>query len=75
LHLEDPEYAAAFTPEPVAPVDVMALRRRLAVLEQSGRSMSRRLGQELVSELEFDEFIVENRAKIRAVAMSWRAQR
>lgn len=64
--LEDPLYAAAFLAEPER-MDIPALRRRLAVLESSGRSMSARLGMELVTEEEFDAFIGENRAKIREV--------
>jgi site-specific DNA recombinase len=65
--LGDPAYAEAFAPEFTATVDLTVLRRRLAMLETQGRSMATRLGQELISEDEFDSFIVENRAKIRAV--------
>lgn len=64
--LQDPAYQEAFLLEPKR-VDIPALRRRLGVLESSGRSMATRLGTELITEDEFDSFIVENRAKIREV--------
>lgn len=67
VKLEDPVFAARFAPEAEAPADLMGLRRRLVTLEAAGRSMASRLGQELISDAEFDSFIVENRGKIRAV--------
>jgi hypothetical protein len=67
VKLEDPVFAARFAPEPKVPADLTGLRRRLVTLEAAGRSMSARLGKELISDAEFDSFIVENRAKIREV--------
>lgn len=67
VKLEDPVFAARFAPEPKVPADLAGLRRRLATLETAGRSMAIRLGQELISDAEFDSFIAENRTRIRAV--------
>lgn len=64
--LKSPHYTEAFEDEPVVQVDIPVLRRRLALLEQSGRSMATKLGEEDISEEEYDAFIGPNRAKIRA---------
>jgi DNA invertase Pin-like site-specific DNA recombinase len=66
-YLDDPARSAAFTVETLPPVDTVGLRSRLAALEVSGQAMARRLGQELVSESEFEAFAMENRAKIKEV--------
>lgn len=65
--LMDPAHAEAFQSEPDAPIDVTVLRRRLALLEEKGRAMATRLGKDLISDEDYDAFLMENRPKIREV--------
>lgn len=64
-HLENPDFAAKFAPEPKPLTDVTSLRNKIAALEELGRSMSGRLGRGDISESEYDSFITGNRQQIR----------